>query len=613
MDSIDYPPPPSQPLCYNVRTRNLEGRFRKTELGDESYFIIDSSCYPSDAREDEKSSHHHHQLLLRCNNEESKQNDFRCDACLQYIIGCLQYIIYYLCIGCCRYSCFHKECVESPAIFISPYYPKYPLQLLQMVSTSITARVPKTKKCHSCGIRLGRLIYYSSIYDLILDPICAQKREFSVINNRKRHEHTLHYFPRKVSLNCDICGSDDNKICFYICHQCSFVVHRTCVNLPNVIQISRHNHRLFLNSSLSSEKWSCGVCRQKIDRNYWEYSCSKGCAYAVHCKCAMQDDVWDGKELEDQPEEVYDNIKSYEEIGDGLIRHFCHPHHNMRFNEDIGKMYYEKKQCEACLLAIYHGNSYRCMQCDFNLHEECANLPRRIQNMVHAHQFILQRPYQRPDSIYKGFFCESCHRYSCGFRYNCCEGWCNKSLDVRCASLYEPVHHQSHPHPLFLLYTRTTKEPCLICGEVSYLLLNCVKCFFALCFRCATLPYKVKHEGDEHFLTLSYENVAIYPHWCEVCEEKMDPKKGYYTCSECGTTIHIQCILGNDPYMKPGLIFTFSGLRIYIIPNNRLIRPVCSHCQRRCQYKLVFTSGGDIFCSYSEILDGPEKRCITRN
>ncbi|KAG7563749.1 Retrotransposon gag domain [Arabidopsis suecica] len=265
------------------------------------------------------------------------------------------------------------------------------------------------------------------------------------------------------------------------------------------------------------------------------------------------DDVWDGKELEDQPEEVYDNIKSYEEIGDGLIRHFCHPHHNMRFNDDIGKMYYEKKQCEACLLPFYDGNSYRCMQCDFNLHEECANLPRRIQNMVHAHQFILQ-----PDiSVVKG----------------ATRVW------------------------------TTTKEPCVICGEVSYLLLNCVKCFFALCFRCATLPYKVKHEGDEHLLTLSYENVAIYPHWCEVCEEKMDPKKGYYTCSECGTTIHIQCILGNDPYMKPGQITTFYGLRIYSIPNNRLIRPICNHCQRRCQYKLVFTSGGDIFCSYSEILD----------
>ncbi|XP_020879814.1 uncharacterized protein LOC9311443 isoform X2 [Arabidopsis lyrata subsp. lyrata] len=460
MDSIDYPPPPSQPLCYNVRTRNLEGRFRKTELGDESYFIIDSSCYLSDAREDEKSLHHHLQLLLRCNNEESKQNDF------------------------------------------------------------------------------------------------------------------------------------------------SFVVHRTCVNLPNVIQISRHNHRLFLNSSLSSEKWSCGVCRQKIDRNYWEYSCSKGCAYAVHCKCAMQDDVWDGKELEDQPEEVYDNIKSYEEIGDGIINHFCHPHHNMRFNEDFGKIYYEKKQCEACLLPLYDGNSYRCMQCDFNLHEECANLPRRIQNMVHAHQFIL-----RPGYFNEGFFCESCHRYSCGFRYNCCEG-CNTSLDVRCASLYEPVHHQSHPHPLFLLYTRTTEEPCLICGEVSYLLLNCVKCFFALCFCCATLPYKVKHEGDEHFLTLSYENVAMYPHWCEVCEEKMDPKKGYYTCSECGTTIHIQCILGNDPYMKPGQITTtFYGLRIDIIPNNRLIRPICNHCQRRCQYKIIFRKYGKIYCSSSEIL-GLEKWCI---
>lgn len=221
--------------------------------------------------------------------------------------------------------------------------------------------------------------------------------------------------------------------------------------------------------------------------------------------------------------------------------------------------------------------------------------------MVHAHHFILQWGEHV-------FFCKSCHRYSNGFRYNCYEK-CRISLDIRCASLSEPVYHQSHPHPFFLLYTRRAKEPCSICGKLSYLLLNCVECVFTLCFWCATLPYKVKHEDDEHFFTLSYAKDAICPYWCEVCEEMLDPEKGYYTCGKYGTTVHIQCIIGNDPYMKPGQTFVGYAEKIDIIPNNRLIRPICTHCQRHCQYKIISRKYGKIYCSYSEILEPPMRRC----
>lgn len=595
MNAIDYSPPPSQLLCPLIRIQHMN-RFRKTELDGTYYRIIDNSYYIYDAREeDKKSSHFHHlNLLLWCNNKEDKENDFYCMACGQNTIG----TIYYNCNGC--KSNYHKECVESPAVFISPYHPKYPLQLLRFSFFPFDGK--ENQYCRSCGKKIEALVYYSSIYDLILDPVCARKREFPAINNPRRHEHTLHYFPRKASLACDVCGMDDDKICFYICHQCDFVVHRTCIDLPRVIQTSRHIHRLFFTSSLSSGIWSCGVCQQKIDGNYGEYSCSKGCAYAVHCKCATRRDVWDGNELENQPEKVYDNIMPWKERGDGIIQHFSHPHHNMRFDEHIDKAYYETKQCEACMLPLYDGSICRCMQCDFVL-PSCANLPRIKQNMVHAHPFILQS-----GDIRSYFSCTYCGRLLSGFRYNCFEG-CTISLDVRCASLSEPVHHQFHPHPLFLLYTRIVfNKRCSICGALYSILLNCVECVFALCFRCATLPHKVKHEVDEHLLTLAYVRNAIYPYWCEVCEEKMDPKKGYYECSECGTTFHIQCILGEDPNMKPGQIIDYVGTKLDIIPNNHLIRPICNRCQRRCQYKLVFKILGKTFCSYSEI-PNITKRC----
>lgn len=56
MDSIEYPPP-SQLLCPKIRTQETD-RFRRTELGEISYCIIDNSYYNYDAREDEKALHH---------------------------------------------------------------------------------------------------------------------------------------------------------------------------------------------------------------------------------------------------------------------------------------------------------------------------------------------------------------------------------------------------------------------------------------------------------------------------------------------------------------------------------------------------------------------------
>ncbi|EOA23776.1 hypothetical protein CARUB_v10016989mg, partial [Capsella rubella] len=525
-------------------------------------------------------------------------NGFTCEVCEQDTID----TTYYYCNGC--KNRYHKECVESPAVLISSYHPKFPLQLLQL--GRMTLRTTELQVCHFCAKIINKgLVYYSSICDLFFHPVCTRNRKPLSISNPKLHEHTLHYFPRKASITCNLCGSDDNKICFYVCHQCDFVVHKSCVILPRVIQTSRHNHRLFFNSSVSSTIWSCGVCRQEIDGIYGKYSCSKGCDYAMHSTCGTLGGIWDGKEREGEPENVFDNIKPYEEIGDGIIRHYSHPHHKMRFDEDSSKEYYEKKQCEACILPIHYGNTCRCMQCDFVLHEACANLPRIQYNMVHVHPLILQ-----PCDPKSYFTCTSCSRFSSGFNYDCYEG-CNISLDVRCASLSEPVQHQSHPHPLFLIYGRIFLERCPMCGELFTLLLNCVTCSFALCFWCATLPYKVKHEDDEHFLTLSYENDAICLYWCQICENMIYPTKGYYACGECSTTFHIHCIIGRDPYMKPGQLIESSGLKIDIIPNNRLIRPICNLCGRRCKYKLVFRLFlGRVFCSYSELPHVLERRAF---
>ncbi|KAF2560271.1 hypothetical protein F2Q70_00019002 [Brassica cretica] len=275
-----------------------------------------------------------------------------------------------------------------------------------------------------------------------------------------------------------------------VCLQCDFVVHKNCIYLPFVIRISRHDHRLSFTYSLP-RILSCGVCRQNVDGNYGNYSCTKDCSYAVHSKCATREDVWDGKELEEKPEEDYENLNSFEVIGDGIIQHFSHSHHMKFERKTTDIMYDDEKRCQACLLPFYGGNELG--------------------------------------------------------KY----------------------------------------RPCSICKKEKVQTLNCIECSFFLCFYCATLPYKVRYEHDEHFLTLSYkENESL--NWCEICEEIMDSTIWLYTCHECGTVFHIQCLLRKcAPYVKPAQNLLLDDEKINIIPNNRLTRPICNGCGRRCQDKLI--------------------------
>ncbi|KAL1218273.1 Protein VACUOLELESS GAMETOPHYTES [Cardamine amara subsp. amara] len=516
---------------------------------------------------------------------------------VKYCYSCCQKILekaYFYCSHCPEN--YHKECVESPSLFQSSDHPKHPLQLVLLPRDDILY-------CISCKQDCYGQFYVCLICDFIIHLFCAINPTSLTIDNPKRHEHTLLYIPRKSNMVCDVCGSEKESRYLYACLQCDFMVHKDCVSFPYVIQVSRHSHRLTFTPSIPYKEWTnCGVCQKKINENYGKYSCIKGCAFAVHTRCALRNDVCDGRELEGVSEEVYENTKMFDEEGDGIMRHTSHlTHHQMRLGKMIERVYDEIKQCEMCLLPFVDDSRvYRCLQCDFNLHESCAYLPRVKQFMLHAHPLILKTP------TVTRFQCRKCHRYSCGFRYVCDQG-CYWKLDTLCASICEPFDHHSHPHSLFITCDQYTLKICSICREENQQPLSCDKCNFVLCFNCATLPHKVRYEHDEHLLTFSYKEEAnneVY--CCEICEEDIYPKRnGFYACNECGLAIHIECLLGRDPYLKLGQKFRFGRSEIRILANTWSTRPVCRKCKRRCPYKTKMEFENVIFCSfdcYSTIL-----------
>ncbi|VYS48254.1 unnamed protein product [Arabidopsis thaliana] len=439
----------------------------------------------------------------------------------------------------------HIECEKTPVEVKHLLHPKHSLQLVSQKSSII-----QTRKCFCCDEDLKKIFYYCTGCDYAMNIACAEKPPVLFIDRPKWHADTLALFPRQAFLTCNVCAVADSSSPIYMCPPCDFVVHLRCTGLPRVIRISRHRHRISFTTSFDEGDWSCGVCRRKIDNDYGGFSCFKdGCSYAAHSRCATQKNMWDGIDLEGVPEEIEEEeVEPFVTISKGVIHHFSHQNHHLRLDENRDRIYDENKL------------SY---------------------NPIHPHLLSLMggnddvRKYEDK--------CSACP-WPCiaGFSYECRKEGCSFKLHVQCATISEPLVHGSHIHPLFLTSKPGEQRSCSVCKdsrlEFTNETFNCIECEFALCFGCATLPQKVRYKHDKHILTLSYgKETSTMTYWCEVCEEKVNPKDRFYMCDDyCCVTLHIRCLIGKDLYMKPGaLCFSNDGKELRVLPNNHMSRPFC--------------------------------------
>ncbi|ESQ46148.1 hypothetical protein EUTSA_v10000551mg [Eutrema salsugineum] len=505
---------------------------------------------------------------------------------------------------------YHFECYKYAPEIRHPFHLSHPLN--SNLDDGVSISEGSYGKCNCCRKRLSEVYYHCSICDYSINATCARHAITLTMANLKRHEHALNLFPGRLPLPCNACGLSLDKIKdhAYTCFPCSYMVHRKCIDLPRVIKITRHAHRLSYSSSLPSGEFLCGVCRQTVDVSYGQYSCSKGCHYAVHSKCATRKDVWDGKDLEGVPEEPDEVIEPFEQIDEETIQHFTHEHY-LKLQRDDCPRDQDYKFCQACNLAITNSDGfYSCssMQCDFILHETCASLPIKKHHPLHKHPLTLFQPFppkphhQWFEMFPKGIFaCNGCNRGSCGFVYKCFEDECEFQLDVRCASLPDPLIHGSHPHD-HPLYFNLTKDKCMACGdgECGEYALECIKCKLFLGLYCATIPWVAHYKYDKHQLILRYgeEETTSLNYWCEKCETKLDAKTWFYACDDCNVTLHRECLLGASVYMKPNHNIRAWGAEAEITRNNGNSRPLCDGCGILCVDTLVYKAEVGYCCSF---------------
>ncbi|KAL9814241.1 putative chromatin regulator PHD family [Arabidopsis thaliana] len=535
----------------------------------------------------------HHHPLLRYPFKDSES----CSMCdYTHFAKKEEILLGYHCTDC-RLS-LHDQCID-PLSLNRPFLCSHILKIFWNSTRSyISWSRLDDYICHFCRRELGWLYARCTICNINVDGNCLFSLPPLTISKRKHHKHSLTLLPRLVTFTCNACGVEDDRNP-YVCLECNMMVHKNCIeNLPRVISINRHDHRISHTFHIGERErdWECGVCRKTINWVYGGYKCSRCPSYAVHSRCATRYEVWDGLELEDVPEEEEEIEDPFKVINDkGDIIHFSHEEHLLRLDEiyvtDDANM-----RCRCCVLAINGDPCYRCVECDFILHKACANLPRKKRHLLHNHKLTLQSTRLNGGTNLE---CITCGNYTDGFIYKChhedCKG-ISVTYDVRCSSVSEPFHHDLHQHPLY--FTLESNNQCHSCKRpIENNPLNCTVCEeYSLCMRCATLPRKVKHRCDDHFLSLCQGiGNSSGDLWCDICETKTDPSVCYYTCEECGLSLHIDCVLGDIYYLKLGHLT--SGVEI--CPNNEATRPLCVNCGFRCRFHFFVRYTQELSCRYA--------------
>ncbi|KAL9294091.1 putative histone-lysine N-methyltransferase chromatin regulator PHD family [Arabidopsis thaliana] len=533
-----------------------------------------------------------------------------CKGC-NYIIGNGDSAPFYECRRCKLYI--HVTCLE---LFFTTdahhnSHLKHPLKYLKNGHPSYADH-----KCLLCGREFedqqGQKyeLYHCDVCNFSICISCQGNPPPLVVVTPKTHEHQLHLIPRLLDFTCNACGTQGDRSP-YFCLQCNFMIHRGCIDLPRIININRHDHRISYICHLGHGNWRCGVCRKTVDGFYGAYSCSKCSSYVVHSLCATRKDVWDMVELEGTPEE--EEIAPFEVVDENTIKHMSHDH-DLIFNND-GINLHESKLCEACVSQINTDPFYSCELCGFILHQTCAYMPRKKRHVLCNIPFSLQTDDSKDSSRLRRK-CSLCLQHFTGFAYNLHIAYNSRTevMDIRCGSIFEPFVHESHPHPLYYkFFTFSAVAKCDICHITRRHLLCCEECDFRLDFRCATLPKKVmKQRYDDHPLFLSYgENNVDGEYWCDVCEKRVDAKTWFYTCDACGVTLHVSCVVGDFSYHMPGPLSTVVSeykmvppavVSLYkVVPNTSICRPLCSRCHTRCKLPCILETSEDgvnvYFCS----------------
>ncbi|XP_022761007.1 uncharacterized protein LOC111307253 [Durio zibethinus] len=473
----------------------------------------------------------------------------------------------------------HKKCVDLPLKINHPSHRKHPL-LLQFNSERLSCKI-----CQETPRR--GFVYCCSPCKFAVHIGCVSQPP---VVEDKSHQHPFTLLLREAPFICDACGTEGNCVA-YICCTCNIIVHKKCLSLPRIIRSKWHEHRISHTYFFHEEDFksqNCLICHEEVNTEYGSYSCLS-CNIIFHVNCVTKDkDSYFIVSLKNEGEKSSESLELLPDIsiesitcvferndaGEATkIKHFKHIH-NLMLSDKIREC---DKSCDGCVLPI-SDSFYYCSQCDFFLHKACAELPK----MKHVWHHDCQQPLiLTSDDVFR---CENCRFVSNAFAYKC--GECERRTCLRCVIALTPGARTSPKHEHPLLYYNQYEGHCIACGDGTDGAFCCKECNFALDPECFSLPTAARHKCDEHLLILTNHDGNNYSecYYCDICEERRDPNHWFYHCATCDNSAHIDCVLGNFPFIKLGGIYKYKGHPHPLTFVNKIYYyPDCVRCGKPCQ------------------------------
>ncbi|XVF57060.1 hypothetical protein PTKIN_Ptkin06aG0173100 [Pterospermum kingtungense] len=347
--------------------------------------------------------HFDHQHPLTFYDVLERNENLFCKAC------CLKISDQVYCCESCEYY-LHKTCTQLPYQLLHPLHLHHSLKLYNARWLSLT--------CNECRDCSDGFAYVCFLCDFMLDMKCVslsvpKNATFQSPKEKDIGPPKLCPFNQDHKLYFTNYGSKSNvryhpycSFCrqqvvgpSYECFSCGYELHESCLGFPLEMQLQFHQLHPFY-TYLPDRKWLlivCRLCNKMIGRRRFSYSC-KQCDLHLHPGCA----------------------KSLVRV----VKSKSH-HHNLYYfgPYNVCDEYYYyggKKVCGECKERISGTPFYFCMECDFKMHFECAQIPHSVKSKYHIHSLTLEDHIVEDDS--REYYCDICEEELCSETHvYCCE------------------------------------------------------------------------------------------------------------------------------------------------------------------------------------------------
>ncbi|KAK2994064.1 hypothetical protein RJ640_010693 [Escallonia rubra] len=560
---------------------------------------------------------HEHELTL---NKVQQLDDGETERAVCY--ACLEPIAEQAFFSCddCDDFFLHQTCANLSKEMEGPVHPPHPLILLA------------TRHCHCdvCGRRdWERFTYNCALCFFDVCVACA-------LEGKIKHHHALIPYNQVKENDTGgeevVCGGCNKPITdddAYSCSDCNFFLHKTCAELPEVINnVSHPMHplSLFGKPPYPESFIRCDCCHETW--RWFTYNCAT-CDFDVCVECALVP----------------------------KIKHHGHDHPLIPYNQ-VKKNYNssEKVVCGGCNKPITDDDAYSCSDCNFFLHKTCAELPETypIKLSTSLTPNTLLPSYFNKIRLVVSFFARAVEELGCGsstivsfttrflfrlqlfllrrearaatlqvyFAHVQCARLELKSIsgeqsEIKVGETFKvmkfPVPdefmnqisyflqvlntgeiqkatelaHVSHPHPLILCdvqagYICISKDDLLVCNGCAQLIVasnsyyRCsqISCDFFLHTICTELPDEVQHPcHPQHPLSFhpksTAESISLFS--CDLCTTYCNGFR--YRCELCNFDLDLRCAsvpdtIEHEAHRHP-LVPAASGVH-------------CSACRKYC-------------------------------